>query len=81
MPMWRNWQTRWTQNPVSFAGRVGSIPTIGTNKMLLLQRFKHLLYAEVSVFLYCFYKCLIRVASNSDTTIYIMTKKTNLQYW
>jgi hypothetical protein len=28
MPMWRNWQTRTTQNRVGFA-RVGSTPTIG----------------------------------------------------
>src|SRR5919201_685763 len=28
-PKWRNWQTRWTQNPVGLAPRVGSIPTFG----------------------------------------------------
>ena len=30
VPKWRNWQTRRTQNPVPFTGRVGSIPTFGT---------------------------------------------------
>ncbi len=30
MPRWRNWQTRWTQNPVLFTGSVGSTPTRGT---------------------------------------------------
>src|SRR5262245_64706275 len=29
-PEWRNWQTRRTQNPLSFTGRVGSIPSSGT---------------------------------------------------
>ncbi len=29
-PEWRNWQTRWTQNPVRFTPRVGSTPTSGT---------------------------------------------------
>lgn len=29
MPLWRNWQTRWTQNPVPFTGSVGSTPTGG----------------------------------------------------
>ena len=28
-PKWRNWQTRWTQNPVERELRVGSIPTFG----------------------------------------------------
>ena len=31
VPEWRNWQTRGTQNPESLTGRVGSIPTSGTN--------------------------------------------------
>jgi hypothetical protein len=30
-PEWRNWQTRRTQNPLSFTGRVGSIPSSGTS--------------------------------------------------
>ncbi len=30
-PKWRNWQTRWTQNPVERELRVGSIPTFGTH--------------------------------------------------
>ena len=30
LPEWRNWQTRWTQNPVGFTPRVGSTPTSGT---------------------------------------------------
>ena len=30
-PEWRNWQTRGTQNPETRKGRVGSIPTSGTN--------------------------------------------------
>ena len=29
MPEWRNWQTRWTQNPVDRKARVGSIPSSG----------------------------------------------------
>ncbi len=29
-PEWRNWQTRWTQNPVPRKGGVGSIPSSGT---------------------------------------------------
>ena len=29
-PEWRNWQTRWIQNPVRFTPRVGSSPTFGT---------------------------------------------------
>ncbi len=29
LPKWRNWQTRRTQNPVAFTGRVGSSPTFG----------------------------------------------------
>ena len=28
-PKWRNWQTRWTQNPVGLAPRAGSIPAFG----------------------------------------------------
>ena len=28
-PKWRNWQTRWTQNPVGLTSRVGSTPTFG----------------------------------------------------
>jgi hypothetical protein len=28
-PEWRNWQTRWTQNPVIGDNRVGSIPSSG----------------------------------------------------
>ena len=28
-PEWRNWQTRWTQNPVDRKARVGSIPSSG----------------------------------------------------
>ena len=28
--MWRNWQTRGTQNPVDRKARVGSIPSTGT---------------------------------------------------
>ena len=31
VPEWRNWQTRWTQNPVRLKPRVGSIPTSGTS--------------------------------------------------
>ena len=27
---WRNWQTRWTQNPVRLTPGVGSIPTFST---------------------------------------------------
>ncbi len=30
VPVWRNWQTRGTQNPVSSNRRVGSIPSTGT---------------------------------------------------
>ena len=30
MPEWRNWQTRWTQNPVHFTVSVGSTPSSGT---------------------------------------------------
>ena len=29
MPTWRNWQTRWTQNPVDREVSVGSIPSVG----------------------------------------------------
>jgi integrase len=29
LPEWRNWQTRWTQNPVDRKARVGSIPSSG----------------------------------------------------
>ena len=32
-PEWRNWQTRRTQNPLSFTGRVGSIPSSGTTTL------------------------------------------------
>jgi hypothetical protein len=31
-PVWRNWQTRWIQNPLSFTGRVGSTPSTGTSQ-------------------------------------------------
>ena len=31
LPAWRNWQTRWTQNPVS-QGRAGSTPAAGIVK-------------------------------------------------
>ena len=44
MPVWRNWQTRWTQNPMSFAGRVGSTPTTGIYK-LILSTLEYLPYA------------------------------------
>jgi hypothetical protein len=30
VPKWRNWQTRWTQNPVGREARAGSIPAFGT---------------------------------------------------
>jgi hypothetical protein len=29
-PKWRNWQTRWIQNPVQLTLSVGSSPTFGT---------------------------------------------------
>ncbi len=29
VPVWRNWQTRWTQNPVRSNLGVGSIPSTG----------------------------------------------------
>jgi hypothetical protein len=29
LPEWRNWQTRWTQNPVLLTESVGSTPTSG----------------------------------------------------
>jgi hypothetical protein len=29
-PKWRNWQTRWIQNPVRFTPREGSSPSFGT---------------------------------------------------
>lgn len=28
-PAWRNWQTRWTQNPLGLTPRAGSIPVAG----------------------------------------------------
>ena len=34
MPMWRNWQTHWIQNPAG--NHVGSSPTIGTIIILIL---------------------------------------------
>ena len=34
MPMWRNWQTHWIQNPAG--NHVGSSPTIGTNDVSAL---------------------------------------------
>ncbi len=30
LPKWRNWQTRWTQNPVRLTPRAGSSPAFGT---------------------------------------------------
>ncbi len=36
VPEWRNWQTRWTQNPVDRKARVGSIPSSGTSFPLIL---------------------------------------------
>jgi hypothetical protein len=33
VPVWRNWQTRGTQNPVPSNGRVGSIPSTGTSNI------------------------------------------------
>ena len=30
-PEWRNWQTRWTQNPVCGNTGVGSIPSSGSS--------------------------------------------------
>ena len=33
-PEWRNWQTRWTQNPVDRKARVGSIPSSGMSYFL-----------------------------------------------
>jgi hypothetical protein len=30
VPKWRNWQTRWTQNPVGRKVRAGSTPAFGT---------------------------------------------------
>ncbi len=33
-PEWRNWQTRWTQNPVRGDSGVGSIPSSGTRLCL-----------------------------------------------
>jgi hypothetical protein len=35
VPEWRNWQTRWTQNPVPLQRGVGSIPSSGTNYFYL----------------------------------------------
>ena len=29
-PAWRNWQTRWTQNPVRLKPRIGSTPIAGS---------------------------------------------------
>jgi hypothetical protein len=40
-PMWRNWQTRWTQNPVSFTGSVGSIPSIGIQWLPAVSNSRH----------------------------------------
>jgi hypothetical protein len=36
VPEWRNWQTRGTQNPETRKGRVGSIPTSGTNTLVIM---------------------------------------------
>jgi hypothetical protein len=33
VPVWRNWQTRGTQNPVSGNRSVGSIPSTGTSEI------------------------------------------------
>ena len=38
VPSWRNWQTRWTQNPVVLKHRVGSIPSDGTNFLVFSQQ-------------------------------------------
>jgi hypothetical protein len=35
-PEWRNWKTRWTQNPVNREVRVGSTPTFGTSVKSLI---------------------------------------------
>src|ERR1700685_4755665 len=37
-PEWRNWQTRWIQNPVSVTGCVGSSPSSGTEKQAVSER-------------------------------------------
>ena len=39
VPVWRNWQTRGTQNPVSSNRRVGSIPSTGTIQLIQIQLF------------------------------------------
>ena len=48
MPEWRNWQTRWTQNPVLGDKGVGSIPSSGTLIFLVYQRFKESLTLTLS---------------------------------
>ena len=39
VPEWRNWQTRWTQNPVPGDRGEGSIPSSGTSFPLIYNRF------------------------------------------
>jgi hypothetical protein len=39
LPEWRNWQTRWTQNPVLGDQSVGSTPSSGTSFSLIVPKF------------------------------------------
>ena len=47
LPAWRNWQTRWTQNPVS-QGRAGSTPAAG---IVIKTRFSDLVFFYQFLFL------------------------------
>lgn len=55
MPTWRNWQTRWTQNPMSFTGRVGSTPTVGilSSNKSVKENLEHPRNIVKSMFLGC----------------------------
>ncbi|SVE60785.1 uncharacterized protein METZ01_LOCUS513639, partial [marine metagenome] len=45
-PEWRNWQTRWIQNPVGVTPRMGSSPFSGTiSTGLMSHRFRLILSA------------------------------------
>jgi hypothetical protein len=36
LPKWRNWQTRWTQNPVWLTPGEGSTPSFGTDAVVFV---------------------------------------------
>ena len=47
VPVWRNWQTRGTQNPVRGNSGVGSIPSTGTPFSALFNLFCHKFVAKI----------------------------------